>query len=191
MKRLYILIFLGLTITINSFAEVDTQETTDGFKTGILLYSSGKYQEALDTWMALYNSGYRSAELEYNIGNAYFKLDNVPGSILFFERALLLKPADEDISYNLQIAKTLAVDKFKEIPELFFVTWFNFISLSLSSNMWAVIGLVSFVMFLITFSVYLYSKNYKFKVAGFWAALFMLLVSVFSISFSIKSKNLI
>jgi tetratricopeptide (TPR) repeat protein len=191
MKQLYFLLFLILIFPGYSFAEVKPQETTGSFKSGNELYSAGKYQEALDTWMTLYNSGYLSPELDYNIGNAYFKLTNIPASILFYERALLLKPADEDISYNLQIAKTLAVDKFKEIPELFFVTWFNFISLSLSSNTWAVSGLASFILFLLMLSLYFYSKNYRFKVTGFWVALVMLFLSLFFISFSARNNSLV
>jgi tetratricopeptide (TPR) repeat protein len=191
MKRLYFLLFIILTFALSSFSEVKPQEATQSFKSGSELYSAGKYQEALDTWLPLYNSGYLSSELDFNIGNAYFKLMNVPASILFYERALLLEPADEDIVYNLQIARTMAVDKFKEIPELFFVTWFNFISLAFSSNMWAVLCLTAFIIFLLMLSLYFYSKNYRLKVTGFWLALVMLFISLASFSFSARSNNLV
>jgi hypothetical protein len=141
--------------------------------------------------MSIYDTGLRSATLDYNIGNASFKLNNVPGAILFYERALLLKPGDEDIQYNLQIAKTLVVDKFIEIPELFFVRWYNFISLTLSTNVWAKISIISFILFLAALSAYIYSKTYRFKVAGFWLAIFLLFLSVCSFSSSVRNKNLI
>ena len=95
----------------------------------------------MQVWTDIYNTGYRSANLNYNIGNAYFKLNNIPDAILFYERAYLLNPADENINYNLQIARTLIVDRFQEIPEIFFVRWYNFVSLLLSSNTWAIISL--------------------------------------------------
>ncbi len=107
------------------------EERSEKFKKGIEYYTASNYQEALTEWLDIYNTGYRSAELDYNIGNAYFKLNNVPGAILFFERARLLKPADNNINYNLQISRSLVVDKFEEIPELFFVKWFDFLSLLL------------------------------------------------------------
>jgi tetratricopeptide (TPR) repeat protein len=155
------------------------------------LYSSGKYKEALDEWMAVYNTGVRSANLDYNIGNAYFKVSNIPGAILFYERALLLKPADEDIQYNLQIARTLVVDKFIEIPELFFIRWFNFISLTLSTNLWGKISIASFILFLGALSLYIYSSRYRYKVIGFWIAIFLLFLSISSASFSMRNRNLI
>jgi hypothetical protein len=129
--------------------------------------------------------------LDFNIGNAYFKTSNIPGAILFYERALLLKPADEDVQYNLQIARTLVVDKFVEIPELFFVRWYNFLSLTLSTNRWAQISLSSFILFLIALSLYVYTSRYRYKVIGFWFAVFLLILSSFSVSFSIRNRNLI
>jgi len=155
------------------------------------LYTSGKYQEALNEWLSVYKSGYRSANLDYNIGNTYFKLSNVAGAILFYERALLFRPADEDISYNLQIARTLVVDKYVEIPEIFFVSWYNFISLSLSTNMWAKISLATFILSLHLISLYIYSSRYRYKVIGFWIAILMMIISISSLSFSVRNKSLV
>ncbi len=164
-------IILFLVVLVYSQQALSQEEKNEKFHQGSGYFSAGEYQKALDSWIDLYNTGFRSAELEYNIGNAYFKLNNVPGAILFYERASLLKPADEDINYNLQIARTLAVDRFEEIPELFFIRWYNFMALILSSNRWARISIVSFVLCLIFLSVYFYSSRYRLKVLGFWLAL--------------------
>ena len=185
--RIILLIFILLPVK-----QLSAQDTLkEKFGKAAELYSGGKYKEALDEWMSVYNSGVRSSSLDYNIANVNFKLNNIPGAILFYERALLLKPADEDLSYNLQIARTLVVDKFNEIPELFFVRWYKFISLTLPTNTWAKISIVSFVIFLMALSLYIYSKKYSYKVIGFWLALFFLLISISSVSFSICNKNLV
>lgn len=180
-------------LLVSSFTlEVVAQGTRDEkFKNGIVNYTSGNYDEALKSWTDIYNTGYRSAELAYNIGNANFKLNNIPGAILFYERAHLLKPADEDINYNLQIARSLVTDKFEEIPELFFVRWYNFVSLILPTNKWAIISLSSFFIFILLFSVYIFSSRYRHKVLGFWVALFFFLISVSSLTFSIRNKYLV
>ena len=185
----HIIIFLLLVLTADLVS--GQEERSVKFKKGVEYYTASKYQEALNEWLDIYNTGYRSAELDYNIGNAYFKLNNVPGSILFFERAHLLKPADNNINYNLQIARTLVVDKFEEIPELFFVKWFDFLSLLLTTNTWAVISLFSFLLFLVLLSVYIYSAGYRLKVLGFWAALLFLIISASSLTFAIRNKSLV
>ena len=112
-------------------------------------------------------------------------------ALFLFERANLRKPADEDINYNLQIARTLVVDRLDEIPELFFVKWYNFMSLLLSSNSWAGISLTTFVMCLVFLSVYFYTSKYKLKVAGFWLAVTMLVISFASLAFTLRNKNLL
>jgi tetratricopeptide (TPR) repeat protein len=170
----------------------DSQESGAGkFNQGVTYFSAGSYKEAMQAWTEVYNTGYRSASLCYNIGNAYFKLNNIPQAILFYERAYLLKPADEDINYNLQIARTLTVDRFQEIPELFFVKWYNFISLFLSSNLWARISITTFILSLLFLSLYIYSPKYSHKVIGFWFAVALFVLSLTSFVFSARNKSLV
>ena len=187
-NSLAMLIMLLVAFSSGSAAQ-DTPETR--FMNGSELYSQGRYSEALDAWLSVYNSGIRSSDLDYNIANAYFKLNNIPGAILFYERALLLDPLDEDSRYNLQITRTMVVDKFTEIPELFFITWYNFLSLILSSNLWAAVSIGSFASFLLLMSMYIYSARYRIKVIGFWIGLLMLLISTLSLTLSVRNKNLV
>ena len=161
------------------------------FKKGTEYFSSGDYDKALEMWTGIYTTGYRSAELDYDIGCAYFKKNNIPGAILFFERAHLLKPADEDINYNLQIARTLVVDRFVEIPELFFIRWYNFVSLVFSVDTWAKISLTTFIFSLVFLSLYFYSAKYRIKVFGFWLAAALFVTAAFSIAMAQRNKALV
>ena len=185
----YILTVLLFSVITSGAASQDSG--TGKFNQGVTYFSAGTYNEALQAWTEVYNTGYRSASLCYNIGNAYFKLNNIPQAILFYERAYLLKPADEDINYNLQIARTLIVDRFQEIPELFFVRWYDFISLFLSSNMWARISIISFVLSLLFLSLYIYSSRYRPKVIGFWFAVSLFVITIGSLVFSARNKYLV
>lgn len=184
-KYLFLFVF-GLIISVNALSQEDQK-----FKKGVDEYTAGNYSEALQSWIDIYNSGYRSAGLSYNIGNAYFKLGDIPNAILFYERAYLLKPADENINYNLQIAKSLTVDRFNEIPELFFMKWFNFVSLMLPGNTWSIISLTDFVLCLVFLSIYIYSSRYRLKVAGFWIALVFFVFSVGGIACSWQNRSLV
>jgi tetratricopeptide (TPR) repeat protein len=185
------LIFIAILLISTVYKEISANPQEDGFMKGTELFSSGKINEALDQWMIIYNQGFKSAALCYNIGNAYFKLNKIPNAILFYEKALLLKPGDEDTNYNLGIARTFVVDRFDEIPELFFIRWFDFVSLCLSTNKWAVLSLASFIIFLILGSLFIYLSNYRFKVISFWMALFFIIMSSSSLSFSLRNKKLV
>jgi tetratricopeptide (TPR) repeat protein len=188
-KKLYILIFILFTFSVKPASPQDTSK--DKFYQGVTYFTAGSYKEALQAWTEIYNSGYRSANLEYNIGNAYFKLNNIPSAILFYERAYLLKPADENINYNLQVARTLIVDRFQEIPELFFISWYNFVSLFLTTNTWAKISIASFILFLLLLSLYIYSPKHRHKVIGFWLAVFFFIICLTSLAFTARNKSLV
>lgn len=166
-------------------------QATSEFQEGVDKYTEGNFGEALEIWLDLYNSGQRSANLNYNIGNAYFKLGDIPRSILFYERAYLLSPGDENINYNLEIARGMIVDRFQEIPELFFIKWFNLISLSIGENIWSIISISSFALCLAFLSLYIYSSTYKWKVMGFWLAIILFIISFSTISFSWQNHTLV
>jgi tetratricopeptide (TPR) repeat protein len=188
-KKRYILIIIFISLFVRIAVSQDTNK--DKFYQGVTYFTAGSYKEALQIWTDIYNTGYRSANLDYNIGNAYYKLNNIPLAILFYERAYLLKPADENINYNLQIARTLIVDRFQEIPELFFIKWYNFVSLFLSTNSWAKISITSFILFLLLLSLYIYSSRYRHKLIGFWLGVFFIVLSLISLAFTIRNKSLV
>jgi hypothetical protein len=102
-----------------------------------------------------------------------------------------MNPADENINYNLQIARTLIVDRFQAIPELFFVSWYNFMALFLSTNSWAKISMGSFILCLLLLSLYIYSTKYRQKVIGFWFAVFFFILTVASFSFAVRNNSLV
>lgn len=185
----YILALLTWLLVVAAAYSQDTR--TGKFNQGVTYFSTGSYKEALQLWSEVYNTGYRSASLCYNIGNAYFKLNQIPQAILFYERAYLLSPADEDINYNLQIARTLTVDRFQEIPELFFVKWYNYVALFLSTNLWARISLAAFILSLLFLSLYIYTSKYRLKVIGFWLAISLFVISLGTFILSSRNKYLV
>ncbi|HEX2969769.1 MAG TPA: hypothetical protein VHO46_11770 [Bacteroidales bacterium] len=188
MKLSYKILFLvlGLVITINGSAQ-----EAEKFQKGVTAYTAGNYNEALQSWIDIYNTGYRSANLDYNIGNAYFKLGDIPNAILFYERAYLLKPADNNINYNLEIARSLTVDRFNEIPELFFLKWFDFLALLFHGNTWSIISITTFILCLLFLSVYIYSAKYRSKVIGFWLGLVLFIISGASIFLAWQNRTLV
>ncbi len=187
-KRL-ILILVFFSVMGHYAVSQDTSK--DKFYQGVTYFNAGSYDKALQVWSEIYKTGYQSANLYYNIGNAYFKLNNIPSAILYYERAYLLRPGDENINYNLQVARTLNVDRFQEIPELFFIKWYNFVSLSLSTNTWAKFSLFTFIIFLLFLSLYIYSSRHRSKVIGFWFALFFIFLSLSTLAFAVRNRSLV
>ena len=84
------------------------------------LYQQEKYTEALGMYKQIEEQGIVSSELYYNLGNVYYKSNQVAPSIYYYEKALLLKPNDKTIKTNLAFAQKRTIDNIKVIEELGF-----------------------------------------------------------------------
>lgn len=187
MKRiLYIALILA---PVSLFGKVTVQNADSLFTLANKFYTEGKYTEAITNYEAIVASGKVSAELYYNLGNAYFKLNDIAHAILYFERAYLLNPSDDDISFNLDLARAYTTDKIEAIPDFFVVEWFMSISNIFSSNAWAFLANSFFVLALILLIIYQFSGKYLIKKNAFITSWITLLLFMVSLSFSISQKN--
>jgi tetratricopeptide (TPR) repeat protein len=118
------------------------QEVGVQFEQANQFYRTGEYQKAAQLYEQVMKNGYENPALYYNLGNAYFKINNIPAAILSYERARRLAPGDDDISYNLRLANLRLVDKIEPVPQLIFIRWKNTIIQSFSADGWAVFGIV-------------------------------------------------
>ena len=96
---------------------VYSQETTQFAITGNTHYQNSEYEKALNAYREIVDRGYESGVLYYNIGNCYYKLQNIGRAILYYERAKRLMPRDEDLKTNLALANLGVVDKISPRKE--------------------------------------------------------------------------
>jgi len=89
------------------------------------LYQQENYEQAIEKYLEIQNSGYESWQLYYNLGNSYYKTRQFGRAILNFERALKLNPKNEDIQFNLELANLSVVDKIISPPQFITTTLFS------------------------------------------------------------------
>jgi tetratricopeptide (TPR) repeat protein len=68
-------------------------------------YAQGHFTEAISGYEALVRAGQWSANLFYDLGNAYFRTGDFGRAILNYERALTLERHHPEATANLQIAR--------------------------------------------------------------------------------------
>lgn len=151
-------------------------------------YIHEEYQKAIDGYEALLKKG-ASAELYYNLGNAYYRTENITRAVLNYERALLLSPSDPDIRFNLQMARSKTIDKIVPEQEMFFVTWYRSLVNMASVDGWAMIALVCLGLAIILALVYLFSDRIWLRKVGFFGAFLMIIVFVCSNLFAHQQKD--
>ncbi len=161
------------------------------FEDGNNLFKEGKYQEAIDSYESIINSGLESGALYYNLGNAYYKNNNIPKAILNYERAQLLLPHDKDIKYNLGLCNSKITDKLKTVDEFFLITWFKNLRNKTKSDTWAFISILSFFITIISAGFFLFSRSRSLKQIFFALGIFLLLFTILTFDFSANQKSLL
>ncbi len=151
----YVALLLMLLFTAAAFGE----EAGVQFEQANIAYRNGQYKQAADMYEQILRNGYAFPALYYNLGNAYFKLNDVPGAILAYERAKRLAPGDDDILYNLRLANLRVVDKIEPVPQLFLVRWWNAFVELYTSDAWAKIGIAALWLFALSASLFLVVRS--------------------------------
>lgn len=80
-------------------------------------YDQGDFNTAINHYEAVLKKGLKSADLNYNLGNAYFRNGQLGLSILYFEKALKIEASNENAQFNLKLANTKLSDKFDAVPQ--------------------------------------------------------------------------
>jgi len=140
-------------------------------------YARGEYQKAITLYESLLKNGV-SADLYYNLGNSYYRTEDITHAVLNYERALLLSPGDADIRFNLQMARAKTVDKITPESEMFFVTWYRSLVNFTSVDGWARLALIALAVAIVLALLYLFSSQIWLRKVGFFGAMALLLVFV-------------
>lgn len=143
-------------------------------------YAKGNYAEAISVYENLLENVGESSELHYNLGNAYYKAENIAKAILAYERALLLNPGDEDIAFNLELARSKTVDKVAPTYKFFIIEWIENIVNWASMQTWCIAGVIFFIMLLILSLAFLFGKSIIIRKVCFFSALVCLFITLFA-----------
>lgn len=138
---------------------VSAATDNEDFEKANKAYMAGFYENAIDLYENILKNGQESPKLYYNLGNAYFKSEQIPQAILNYERALMFDPSNEDYQYNLKIANAKIVDKIEVIPELFYLRWWSAIKQWFPPDTWIHIALTAFTLIFIALALFLLSKQ--------------------------------
>jgi tetratricopeptide (TPR) repeat protein len=173
------------TFTLDSIRSEVVEHTKAGADSA---YIKGDFQQAIQIYEELLVNG-ESAEVYYNLGNAYYKAGDIARAILNYERALLLEPGNGDIRANLELARAKTVDKVEPTPEIFFVSWGKSLINTMSSDAWAYVSVVAFILLICAVIAFAISSNVGLKKTGFFGGIVMLVVVILANIFAAQQKS--
>ncbi len=195
LKYLYNIVFVFFVMifsnNLHSQDQLNLSDLNDKFTEANNLYNDSKYEKSIELYYQILDSGFHSAELYYNLGNSFYKLNDIANSILFYEKSIKLNSNDKDAINNLKMVNNAIIDDITKIPEPFIESQLNRISNILSFSVWSYISIILSFLFLVLFVLYFFSKEPNFKRASFTFlfVLFILIGTILKISFHAFEKN--
>ena len=186
MKRILILLFI---ISQSVFAQ-----SADGlFAKANNEYKLEQYEAAIATYTQIEDSGVVSSELYYNLGNCYYKLNQVAPSIFNYEKALLIDPLNDDAQNNLVFARRLTIDNIEELPKSLFQKIDGAVVKKLSYDNWAIVSIslsiLGVLLFFLFYFSYSPSKKRLFFVTSMLSFILLITSSIFAFKEYSYSKN--
>lgn len=148
------------------------------FQKGNELYNNGKFDLAIKEYNKILENNLHSPEIYFNMGNCFYKLNDVANSNFYYEKALLLSPNDKYILENVSFAKNMILDNIEELPKTQIQTNIDSIVSLFPIKVWSyiLVGLISIFFILTLF--YLFSYNSTYKRIYFSLSIFFLMISL-------------
>lgn len=152
-------------------------------------YNAADYLTAIEYYTTILDGGRHSAELYYNLANAYFKREQVGEALLNYNRALRLSPADEDIRHNLAFAEQSTKDSIEQIPEFFLSTWMRSVRNLMGGNAWTILSIVMLALALAMALLYLLAQPLSMRKTGFYSMALFGLLFIITTSFAWSART--
>lgn len=189
-----------------SDAVIDTSETTLNNKQSSLVksdvdvitktqadsaYIKADYEDAINKYENILKNQGESAAIYYNLGNSYYRNKDIAHSILNYERAHLLEPGDDDIIFNLEMARNQTVDKVEKINKFFLTDWIIATRNLLNADGWARGAVIFFLLTLVLSLFYLFGQKMIYRKIGFVGACICALMMIITNVFAYQQKSIL
>ncbi len=149
------------------------------FKEGEAAYRSGNFMLSIEKYENVLKDGVHSPEIYYDLGNTYFKLNQTGKAILFYERAALLSPNDEDVRHNLRVARAKITDDAEPTQSFILFRWFHSAKTLVPLNAWTYMALLFLWSSAIGIALWLTGSQRRLRKRGFISGMVFLGLSLF------------
>ena len=184
MRALFLLIYMMSPLLTHADSPAD-----DLFIKGNNYYAKGAYKEALHTYKKIIITGNQSGAIYFNMGNASYKLGDIPSAVLYYEKAHRILPGDDDINFNLAFANSKTGDKIEEVPEFFISTWWKSVYLSYSASTFAAISIVLVLLGSAFLILYFFAYSSIIKRYAFYTAIVFFFLGLFTVFITSRQVN--
>ena len=163
-------------------------------------YEQKQYEEAKDIYNNVISKGVESSEIYYNLGNIYYSAGDIGNAVVCYLRAMKIDPSNATAENNLKVIESDVEDKNKMglkgkninvSPEdlSFFENLYNILIINISSNVWAVVGIIFFFLTIIGVVLYIFVNNVLVKKIGFFGGIISIVIVIIANVFAFVGRK--
>lgn len=136
------IVFIGMLCVQSAYAEMTKDQAQLAFIKAGAAYQTEDYADAINQYQKILKAGWASSAVYYNLGNAYFKKEQLGKAVLHYQRALRLSPRDPDIRANMRFAKASVEYYGNQESQGSVLSWLPYFKkITLDEMAWILIGL--------------------------------------------------
>ena len=152
-----------IILFLNIFLCLNLQANDSLFTLASEDYANQDYSSAIDKYQSILSSAIESSELYYNLGNSYYKINEIHQAIYNYEKSLKLNPNFTEAKENLELCNLLLIDKIDKMPELFYKTYYKKLKKLLPKKLWKTTSLILIWSFIFIYLIKIITnRNFNF-----------------------------
>jgi tetratricopeptide (TPR) repeat protein len=161
MKNLNLL-FCLLLLTMG-YTILPAQSPVSLFQKAGEAYQNQQFDQAVELYKQILSQGYENKAVYYNLGNSYFRLNEIGQAVLYYEKALKIDPNDADVKYNLELAGLRVVDRVEIPPRFFLFDWWDSVRNYFSLTQLTYLVMLFFMFTMGSLVIWLFIKTYRLR----------------------------
>lgn len=182
--HLFIIVCLNLFVLLPTVHAQSKQDADEA-------YRKEQYQKASEIYTRLLQKEGKSAVLYFNLGNCYYRMNDMTKAVLNYQRAKQLEPGNEKLRHNLKLAQSKVTDQIVPQSEMFFITWIKAWRSTKTADGWAAFAITAFIIVLIGVAAYLFSSKIIVRKIGFFGSIFFLILTIIFNIFAYYQKRMV
>ncbi|MCX4264018.1 MAG: tetratricopeptide repeat protein [Muribaculaceae bacterium] len=151
-------------------------------------YAKEDYGRAATLYEQSIASEGQSSTAWYNLGNAYFRRDNLGKAVVCYQRALKLDPTNEDARQNLEFVRSRIQDRPEDDTPFVAKLHRNIVS-SATANTWAWTAFALFALLCGAVALYIFSRNIAMRKTGFFGGIVLFFVCAYVITVAMNAAD--
>ena len=154
-KLLAILIFiLSCSLHSNATGNYDAL-----WQKGTAAYQQMKYDSAAYYFGQIAAIKPQNAEVYFNLGNTYYRLNKIALAVLNYERAIQINPDYKEAKDNLVLTQGRISNHIQSTGDIFFLDWWQNITHPNKAGTWAIAAVITFALIIVCLMVRRFAKS--------------------------------